>query len=824
MNTTPPKRPLRRALLAGAAALLLVALATWLGSGEDEEKYLEELNGIAQEVSDTMRRMPATSDDYLSVGREESDALAKRLESKLADLQEEHEDVLNAYRHAAPYFSGETPVSAEAGERRALEEERQRVNDYLEKLDTALESCLDEASAQYRDFRKKGMETLNQWHAAGGSIPYLSAEEQKFLGAMQRHKAQLRGFIQRSLDADCEFAAQSARAQEKKAERVIRLVQTLPELRRTFYNCNAKTEDDGKGNFRPTANTELERKDVPDAQRASERYNLCAAPGTALDQLQACAATLKNGLESINGDLPKPLAKERDYLPENADLRFVVTADIDSTLLRHLLRDWLKGEHSPFPDSAPAFYEPSEEGRQGWFIVQRTAGVETSHPAPFDKEFWIYVRTLKPGEKAEDCLSSSSSDADILVTGDDIPLNLRESRRYDLSAMSRLCSDAVLFVDRAAGAAAGRVLKPEQLRGAATGKDDVARVFYPEGSAPRRISDIFGLSPRAGKDKVLADGQDASAAKDGLLVIPRHLNSGDARACSIALPAIAATGTTASGNGYARPRDAACAPTPESIRSHDYALSYDINLYSLSDSTVVKSFREYCGTASAQACVTRRHYVPLRAANELDFRLLTDADLPVRLVIGKLTEAGASLGYAADDAKLLGLKLSNVAFFETDRTDPEEGIKVDASDARSLSEAMAHILAPGSISSSFAVVVVGHADVRGEQRHNMTLSSRRAVSAVKKMLYAVPGGDKLRKGKTAKDKSDELLKNNQQEGIALATLGCGVWRPLTSGEERAKALELNAKDKQKAGDMLRNDRRVEFFIIVPRSGGSASSR
>ncbi len=823
MKRKPPKSLWKRLTWGAVIVLVLIIFLVIDGCGRREAELQKELNELSSTVTRAMGRIPVVMPDYDQMGRDEAKALETELSRLLEEVRAEHEAMLDAHRHASPYFKGRSRVS-EMAEKDTLLLEQARVNEYINELPNKVEQVRNKATALYNEFATEGIKPLNQWHSPQTTSlakPYLSRAEEDACRLLKECQDKLNAFKRKCYnynDDDCDLIGDQANNQiTLRIKPRLTKLEHLTARRRAFYNSNVEHEhlSTAPGSFDATANKALIFKEIS-ADAPKGAYNLCSKPHTVLQELEAFLAAMPGSLEPLRGKLLNPLSQKREYKLANADLRFTVTADLDTTLVRHLLKDWLRGEQSPYGNSGVAFYEPTDASQREWLVVQHVSNAPGKHPEPFNNELWIHIKTLGTNEQAADHLCSDNQQTDLLITGDNIPSELKESRRYDLNLMSRLCSDAVLLVDCSKGSKSNMVLQPAQVLGTATEGKTLTRIFFPEGSAARRISDTFGLTPIAG-DVTLptADMNAARNMTEGALVVPWHLSNTSQRIYAMALPTIEARGQKqeAEQKRYGRPANAACHPSSNSIRSHDYSLSYDINIFTLHDSDICRSFRNYCSSPAGQTCVQRRNYVPLRNTNNVEFHALTVEDLPVKPVIEQLHKAGCGLGYTGEEEQLFGFKLSNVAFFETNQTNPME-VQIDAADEESLSVTMEHLLKAGTIGSEFAVVVIGHADIRGSQANNLSLSERRSMSAAQKMLYNVPGGDKLKGGKTNKN---SLLHFNKQEGIGLVTLGCGIWRPLTSNEVREAAKK--AKVKSEANDLLRHDRRVEFFIIVPKSRG-----
>ncbi len=839
MKIKRTKSSWKRNLIVGTCAVLglLAIYRIIVGPNDGYEQLTAEYDQYYTEVNRVIRKTPAVPSDYDKIGRSEADELADAIRRLRDDMRAEHEAVQDAYRHAEPYFARRARM-AEKAEETTLRAEQEQVNNYLSELEEKIKTCREQVQSLNDAFCQEGVSQLNAWHdpQQSSARPYMSKAEYEVYKALKKYANEkyngvLDEFKSRCLAPDTERCNELAEQVEflvdQSIKPKIKRMERQCEYRRAFYNSNVENEHaTGASNFDAGLNDKLVFKAIASpAPRGA--YNLCSKPHAAMQELEAFLATLPGSLAALNGELLPAGDTPRPLQVENADFRFAVTADIDESLLRPLLKDWLKGKGSPFDGSKVTFYEPKDSPE--WLIVQQVPGASSKRKDLFRDEFWIHIKTLAATEKAEDILGSSAPQQDLLITGDTIPSALMESRRYDINAMNRLCSDAVIFVDNSKGGKESMVLDIPQVLGKAEGKKKLTRIFFPEGSAQRRISDIFSLAPASG-DKVLGSSEKAAikeaikTTKDGALIVPWHRCDPGLRVYALALPDIETTGKSkkiiAERGEYGRPANAACPPCSDSIRSQEYSLSYHINIFRLQDSEFAKNFRAYCSGADGQACVQRRNYVTLRASNSTEFRVLTADDLPVKPVIQRLKSAGNSLGYGDTDSKLFGLKLSNVAFFETDQTDPTEAsVKVDASDEKSLADTMEYLLKKGTISTNFAVVVIGHADARGSADHNMNLSARRGMSAAQKMLYNVPGGEKLRGGTPGKD---AILYYNKEEGLSLVTLGCSIWRPLTDNKTRETALALAAKggkDSQaraKANDLLRPDRRVEFFIIIPK--------
>lgn len=550
------------------------------------------------------------------------------------------------------------------------------------------------------------------------------------------------------------------------------------------------------------------------------------AAGILRDDCKACAESYET-LRLIVSKAATPLSADNFICPKltviippvsekDADLSFVVTGDLETSLLQPLIMTWVCDARANGGLALTRQDVQIKAASQGTLIIIKGASV--SAPLKNPEQLVIYIEQAKEsGTSVFNRLFSSDQQGDILMTGRKLPPTLLNkwvgAKRLTRDDCTRLCSDALLFItaNKNGSMPAEQIIQQPLL-------------FYPSNSGEGEAASIFDLSPKS-TDKSISKANSAAALvmqenpnhivlgayhkqRETLYnnVIPIGLPSYDGKDCK---------------DEYSRLRLPSTppqyAPNILTICSGDYSYSYHVNLFRIKPNAIGQALREYMTKrrGAAQETVAKQGFVPLSPhINRNDHPcILTDSDLPIKLVIQKFNSGNIAkdrdMGYTAQDDRMWGIKIQYPIHFNYNDSQPLAPTSIDDNELYSLSnlsEQISNLMAGGTA----AIVLVGHADERGGVKGNEKLSSRRANEALKNIVLKYTGKQLLENGTSEPSKSNDLI-YPCPDGIVM-TLGCSCLRPKAN---------VNSNDSESTKELnWAKNRRVEMFIIWPKTGGT----
>lgn len=668
---------------------------------------------------------------------------------------------------------------------------------------------------------------LNQWHANAGKVKEISSD-------ITRCKEDAHHVYDTQLE-HWETAASAEKAKEMIADESEELEKKLESLIKKAAACYQAVEisDAARYGYQGDAKklkrnlAELRKQNVEKRERREKLAQVKAAIIDNDNKINPESKPLREArklLSQIDGTstfdvsaltAPCRMPDPPPPPPFEPDVSIVTTGDLSATLLEPLVIAWLQDRQAtPLKGKSFMWDMPNE----------RTRELEVKVPAALEgKEAGVLrvrITTEPEGDTVFHHIRHGKGDADIVLTGrrmnrleevEWLPMNTLLSdldpQMHGRTYRTRLCSDALLFFR-------GNSVDINSIRQIELKKH--AKVFSSDDSGLAEVINIFGLNP--GKQDISTVTKDKSIQKltaenaraitlgswhqDGM----SHTSAQTMSVKNNPTLSYAAGMNDESALKHADKRyvadDTGCAPTESSINSGQYAYSYNITFYRATDAAprarAVKDLMLWAGDVdnkNAEELVRSKGYVPVQAVKAEKGTKLTNADLPLEIILPKLESWG--YGYTPGASGwVYGTRIAIPLYYEVGSATASGDVANIDPDSQYYTDKQAlQLIRDLTEGRKAALVLVGHADpqwskklnVRPESwRGNLELSNKRANG-----VYATLFSD--------------TLKN--RENFKHHAFGCSWARP-------ACDLDMNKPLEQQERELSRC-RRAEVFVIFP---------
>lgn len=501
--------------------------------------------------------------------------------------------------------------------------------------------------------------------------------------------------------------------------------------------------------------------------------------------------------------------------PFEPDVHIVATGDLSATLLEPLIVAWLQDRRAtPLKGKSFIWDMPDENTREIEVNVpEHLQGKDTGI-------LRIRITSEGVGSRVFKHIQRGKSDADMVLTGrkmnkleevEWLPVNTSladlDTEMHGRAYRTRLCSDALLFFR-------GNNMNVSCIRQTELKKH--AMVFSTDDSGRTEVSSIFGLTPETKDMSVTTKGKSIQklAAEHGGEIILGCWHKDSLTRSSMQAMSVNNNPTLSYAAGmnhdealkHADKRyvtnDAGCAPTESTINSGQYAYSYNITFYRATETRetarAAADLMRWAGDVenkNVEALVRNKGYVPVQAVQVDPNSKLTNADLPLEVVLPKLESWG--FGYTPGASGwVYGARVAIPLYYEVGSATASGASASIDPDSQYYTDMQAlQIIRTLTEGRKAALVLVGHADPQwGKKldvsqeswRRNLDLSNKRA-NIVYTTLFS----------KALKDSAD----------FKHLSFGCSWARPACD-LDMDKPLEHQDRE-------LSRCRRADVFVIFP---------
>lgn len=697
----------------------------------------------------------------------------------------------------------------------------------------------EEGTVIYTDIEsKQGSELpekeLKQWHAGAARVSNINDELAHYAKeAQQTHDSQIQLWEKAAAeDAEKSKAIAVDEQLENKVQNAIKKAQKLfsgvqrSETARLGYSSDIKKL---KRNLNQLRRQNAEKK----AHRAKMDESKAIVIGednhvnpqsVPIVEARALLEKIK-GLRSFDTNILTVPTLKPAPLPEpfRPDVHIVTTGDLSSTLLEPLVEAWLKDRKAtPLNGNSFMWDMPDEQTRE----------LEARVPASLQGKDAGILRIRISTENNSDFIFKhirhGKGDANLVLTGrkmnileekEWLPLNETLSsldpQTHGRTYRARLCSDALLFFR-------GNAINTTSIR--QSDLRDAAKVFSCDDKGRAEVASIFGLTP-SGRD--ITDNTKNKSIRtlaeehSSAIILGNWHNDSMSRTGSQAM-SVAHNPTLS----YAAGMDAAnalknadkrfislddgCAPSEETINSGQYAFSYNITFYRATENQPqaqaaadLMQWAVNVNNKQTETLVRSKGYVPVQAVKVYSNSKITNADLPLDMVLQKLESR--DFGYTRGVSTwVYGSRISIPLYYEVGSdTANSNGVAIDPDSQYYTEKQALQIIRELVANGNACLVLVGHADPQWGKKlnvskeswnGNMSLSNKRAAGVYASLFQkAFP---------------DSATLNH-------ITLGCSWARP-------ASDISLT-QEMERQEHALSRCRRVEVFVVFPLTSESSNN-